>query len=437
MNMKAGGSGWCAAMMACMGLAAGGALAATVTGSSGDIAFTASGEDLLQHNVSSVNNALVLYLDEGAFGTLATLTDGTAGATGREACHAISGGSVTYTLNTAYYTAGYDITSIDTYSGWQDAGRASQHYEVSFRKVGAGEFTDAVTVDYGGGGSQNHVLIANVDVKGVAEVRFTFLGQQNGGVGYKELDVFGTASAPNAVVAGESSGSAYTVSSADLLQTYLGSTDDAITLYGPEEGYDNRGVAVLTDGLYGPASKVDTCGITGGSVTYMLNMAACPAGFNVTAIDTYTGWDNGGRDDQRYTVSFRKVGSGIFSDTVTVNYGGLSSQTHVSITGLALKGVDAVRFTFPAQENNGVGYKELDVIGSVPSYTDVTRLSSGAQAIASNDTSIVRIIEGTGDPRANTLDSAVTVIDTLTQSATAGVATIDPAGQTLALNGIY
>ena len=68
------------------------------------------------------------------------------------------------------------------------------------------------------------------------------------------------------------------------------------------------------------------------------------------------------------------------------------------------------RFLFTAQENNGVGYKELDVVGAPPAYTEVTRRDSGPQAVASNDTADVLLTEGTGTPGALTLAAATTVI---------------------------
>ncbi len=433
MDMKAIRSGLFAVMMA------GGAFAATSTGSSSWSAYTVSGTDLLQTHLGSIVDELIVNTVENnswSFGTTATLTDGTAGDANASQSLCLSGGSVTYVLNTALSPAGYDISSVDTYSGWRDVGRVNQHCEVSFRKVGSGTFGDVITVDYGAGASQTRVNMAAVNLTGVDAVRFTFLDQQNGGVGYKELDVFGTPSAPARTVTGESGGSVYAVSSTDLLQSHLGSTDNALSLYN-EGGYDNGGVAALTDGSFGSDSKAGSCGIAGGSVTYTLNTADHPAGYAVTAIDTYSGWSDSGREDQNYTVSFRKVGSSLFSTPITVAYASANSQIHVNIAGLNLTGVDAVRFTFTAQENGGVGYKELDVIGSAPAYADVTRRDSGPQTITSNDTSNVRIIEGTGTPGANLLGAATTVIDSLTQSAPDGLATIDPAGQTLALNGIY
>jgi len=71
-------------------------------------------------------------------------------------------------------------------------------------------------------------------------------------------------------------------------------------------------------------------------------------------------------------------------------------------------------------------------------YADVTRFSSGPQVIANGATTNVRIVEGTGSAADITLGAATTTINTLTQSTNGGVsaAVIDPAGQTLVVNGI-
>ena len=438
MNMKAVGSGWFVAVMAGLGLAACGARAATVTGSSSVSAYTVSGTDLLQSNLGSFDNAINLYLEEGYYNVAVPgLTDGQFGPTNKVDSCGISGGSVTYLLNTTYYPAGYDIAAVNTYTGWNDTGRVNQKYTVSFRKVGSSAFGDDISVDYAGTDRLTYVNIADVNLTGVDAVRFTFPGQQNGGVGYKEFDVIGTAPALSYVVTSSSSGSAYAVSGTDLLQTHLGATADALALF-YEDNYVNGTVTALTDGQSGAANAVGSCAIVGGSVTYTLNMADNPAGYDITAVDSYSGWNDLGRKDQKYTVSFRKVGSAAFGDSINVDYAGSASQTAVNIAGLGLTGVDAVQFSFPGQQSNGVGYKEFDVIGSAASYADVTRLESGAKVIADNAASNVRITEGTGTtPGDITLAAATNTIRSLTQGATAGIATINPAGQALALNGIY
>lgn len=427
-------------LMAGLGLAMGGSVqAATVTGESSSDVYTVSSTDLLQRYLGSTDNQIILYYEPGYYNSrVPELINGWYGAASNANTCAISGGSVTYLLSTTFYPGGYDITAINTYTGWNDTGRVNQKYTVSFRKVGSATFGDAIIVDYTGTASQTYVNIADINLMGVDALRFTFPEQQNGGVGYKELDVIGSAPALAYVISGESSSSVYTVSGTDLLQTGLSSTEDALALH-IENDYVNGGAAVLTDGLVGPASKVDSCAIAGGSVTYTLNTADYPGGYDITMIDTYTGWNDGGRDNQHYEVSFRRVGCSTFVDAITVTFDfpgtSMSSQTHVKIDGLGLTGVEAVRFTFFAQENGGVGYKELDVIGTASAYADVTRLE-GSKMIVNDGTIVVRIIEGTGALGDITLEAPVNSIRSLTQSTTAGLATINASGQTLALNSL-
>ena len=414
--------------------------AATVTGSSSNAAYTVSSTDLLQSDLRSVESTLTLY-SESSFvnGALETLTDGSAAINSgdrRMDSYALTGGSVIYTLNTALHPSGYNITSISTYSGWQDNGRDNQNYEVSFRMVGSATFGNAITGSYTGTISQTCVNIVDINLPGVEAIRFAFLSQENGGVGYKELDVFGTASSNIYTVTGTSSNGAYTVSADDVLQTALSATASNLKYY-TATGFTNAPAAALTDGSFGSAGKAEgTCCITNGSITYMLDTVSAPAGYLISEINTYSGWDDATRDDQRYTVSFLKVGASRFSDFLSISYTGTVGQACVSITNLSIAHVEAIRFAFSDQENSGAGYKELDVIGTPSAYTNVARLASESQTIISNAAANVRIIEGEGTPQTLALGSALTVIDTLTHSATGGVTMIDPAGQTLAINNL-
>ena len=425
--------------LAGIGFAALSAEAWTVTKTSSDQPYIASDSDLLQRNVSAVDtNGLSLYFESGTSGLLESLADGNTGPGNKDNALFIKSGTVVYTLDTASQPAGYVITGIDTYSGWQDGGRNDQSYEVSFRKVGAATFGDAVAVAYTGVGlKEARVRLTDLNIAGVEAILFTFPAQENGGVGYKEIDVFGLTHLPSFTAAGWSSGTAFPVSGSDLLQTALTGTHDALGYYS-ESNWTNAFAAALTDGSFGSANKTTgTCGITGGTMTYTLDPTNHPAGYAVTALDTFTGWSDSGRDNQTFWVSFLKTGSSSFGDLIPVTYTGAVSLAHVNVTNLDLTGIQAVRFTFPPQENSGVGYKEFDLLGAPPAYTEVTRRDSGPQGVASNDAAHVLLTEGTGTPGAVTLAAATTVIGTLTQGFTEDVASLDPAGQTLALGGLF
>jgi hypothetical protein len=132
----------------------------------------------------------------------------------------------------------------------------------------------------------------------------------------------------------------------------------------------------LRDGLFGQGNTPFTLETriigNGGMLTYTF---ADP--YDLTQIGTYTAWSSG-RDDQNYSVY--TSGNGIdfaFLARVDVGANGENSQVLITdSTGTLATGVRAVRFIMGTQhpddfdnipaENNGAGYRELDVIG-VPS----------------------------------------------------------------------
>ena len=426
-----------AIFLAC-GLVMEDALAWGVSTSTSDQPFTVSSTDLLQCNIGSVDtNGLALYFEGGIAGTLAYLTDGTTGPGNKDYAFNIASNSITYYLDTTKSPAGYDITGLDSCSGWQDNGRVNQNYVISFRKAGALTFGNAITNNYSSSLKELRVSVKDINLSGVDAVKLTFLTQQNFGVGYKEFDLFGMATATNFTATGASDSTAFTVSAADLLQTASVVSNETFTYYSGST-FTNAPLSALADGSFGSADKTTgTCAIANGTLTYTLDVTNHPAGYVINALDTYTGWSDNGHDDQNYWVSFRKAGSVTFDNAIAVSYTGTVKLTHVSVTNINLSGVEAVRFTFTSQENGGAGYKELDVSGTAPSYTTVTRRDSGPQMIASNDTSDVFISEGTGTPGTIGPGSPTTVINSLTQGATDSAATLDMTGQTLTLGGLF
>ena len=169
------------------------ASAATITASSQSGLYTVSASDLLQTQLSSTTNLLVL---SGENRTVpGDLIDGTPGGALDAGGLVIQGGMITYTLDITVNTAGYDLTGIDTYAGWRDGGRDNQRYTVSYATVVAPlTFISIATVfDEPVNTPQNRIQITDIGATGVGAIRFDFsVGQENSGVGYKELDVFGT-----------------------------------------------------------------------------------------------------------------------------------------------------------------------------------------------------------------------------------------------------
>jgi hypothetical protein len=138
---------------------------------------------------------------------------------------------------------------------------------------------------------------------------------------------------------------------------------------------------VLTNGVFGAANKDGAPGEvvtiqTGTTLTYLLDLASAPAGYDITGIDTYAGWNDTGRDAQDYTVQVAYYDDlNTFVGLADVGFnpgGGDPSNTFVSLEnplgGPMAFNVGAIRFLFGAQENGHVGFREIDVFGtaSVP-----------------------------------------------------------------------
>ena len=184
----------------------------------------------------------------------------------------------------------------------------------------------------------------------------------------------------------------YIVSNTDLINGTLPSAsagDFTVELSG--------GLPVLTNGVYGtitePGGAPDrTHGAfavagggsgTGTTLTYSLNTGASPAGYKLSNIVVYGGWNDNGRDQQAYTVQYSTVASpASFINLATVNFNpavaaNVQTANRVTIAEDTLPflatGVAAVRFNFdPASENGYTGYAEIDVNGqAVPEPTSI------------------------------------------------------------------
>ena len=165
----------------------------------------------------------------------------------------------------------------------------------------------------------------------------------------------------------------YTVSSDDLLQTSLGTVDSSsLQIAGWAGAYNN--LASLIDGVF----NTDTTNnwalpIADGTLTYILGNDAEFRGFTVSNINVYAGWPDPGRANQKYTVSYSTVSAPTnFVFIATISYvppGSAPDYSRVVIAdvsgGILATGVKAIRFSFGPQQNGGVGYREIDVLGAV------------------------------------------------------------------------
>jgi len=157
----------------------------------------------------------VTAIGTGGFGTensggVPALTDGRFGSVGSSinsslATAGTSGGNaLTYILPPSAY--GYDITNIETFGGWSDAGRDVEAYTVKYSTVDApGTFLALDSVNYVPAvlnvPTATRVTISSPTSQPlathVAAIQFDFRtpGAKNGYQGYAELQLFGTPSA--------------------------------------------------------------------------------------------------------------------------------------------------------------------------------------------------------------------------------------------------
>ena len=143
------------------------------------------------------------------------------------------------------------------------------------------------------------------------------------------------------------------------------------------------GTPVLTDGAFGsvdntgPHMSFATCGGGAGQfVVYPLDTTVFTSGYTLTNIMVGAGWNDGGRDQQAYTVYYTTVENPLFSVLTSVNYNpanpnNIKSFSRATLTrpaGSLVSNVTAVMidFTTPPGENGYSGYDEIAVYG-VPS----------------------------------------------------------------------
>ena len=194
--------------------------------------------------------------------------------------------------------------------------------------------------------------------------------------------VLGGISIPSAMAVNEAdlfSTGAFTIntSSANLFLNNLGST--IFTGTDGQEGYaqPSLGSLVLTDGLFGsvtPSGNPSTVASLsdGYTATFNLDLTVNTGGYFLSQIAVYGGWNDAGRDNQDYTVSYQAVGGGAFITLHTVAFAppaNTPSNTFVSLTNLGIGPIQALQFTFNNQENGYAGYREISAIGSAVGST--------------------------------------------------------------------
>jgi len=127
----------------------------------------------------------------------------------------------------------------------------------------------------------------------------------------------------------------------------------------------------LYDGNIGaPLTTNRSCEISGGAITFYLGQGPNGTGYTITNLNTYTAWQDNGRENANYLVSYSSDGTN-FSPVASVAYnpspyptkdGTGGTLTSLSVTNLT--GVKYLQWSFSAsQQNGGVGYTELAAFG--------------------------------------------------------------------------
>jgi hypothetical protein len=150
------------------------------------------------------------------------------------------------------------------------------------------------------------------------------------------------------------------------------------------------GIATLTDGAIGPVllsgnqTAMATCGNNGGQLV-IYDLPANANGYNITNISTYSGWGNGGRHAQAYTLyyatkasprNFILLGNVVYSGGFTGNNPNNPSANEViwadSAGGTIAANAAAILIDFSTPvsangENGYSGYSEITVQGPAAS----------------------------------------------------------------------
>jgi alpha-L-rhamnosidase len=180
--------------------------------------------------------------------------------------------------------------------------------------------------------------------------------------------------------------------------------------------------AALYDGLIGePGTTNESYEITGGAVTFYLGPGPNGTGYTVTNFSTYTAWQDDGREDANYTVSYSADGTNYYS-VAAVGYNPSAYPTEDgsagTLTELAVANLTGVRYLkwdfSAAQQNGGVGYTELAALGlpspaQTPVVVGVPRVAGGNIVIPVSGLSIGQncVLQSTTD-----LYSAVWITET-------------------------
>lgn len=292
---------------------------------------------------------------------------------------------------------GFNITSFDSYCHWNDGGRNDQRYTLAYSVVGdEANFIDIVTVNNNADGKSTHSRIydtTGVMASNVAAVRVHFNGQENNWVGYSEFILSADPVVPapvdsftiNESMTGQPT---WTLpAGTNLLDGAAAASNPA--LQSPPPGAGNAvstNWATMTNGAIGNSVDDAACctPLTGSSVIFPLkNLVTNSKGYDLTSLDFYCAWADGGRKDMHFAVSYSTyddpLTTGVDESLVFIplgnvdNSGGGDSSTHsrmMPYSGFLASNVVAIKLNFRDQQNGWVGYREFIASGAASPLVD-------------------------------------------------------------------
>jgi len=346
-------------------------------------------QEIVGRNAASLTANTNLTLNK-VTGTSGSTTSTNYASVGQNA-----GSLLVYTLPAA--ANGYNLTNVSVYGGWADNGRDEVSFTLLYSTVDSpATFKYLTTVRYnpsvpGSTASANLAVINDSAGGAIAanvaaiEFDFTYPGVENGFGGLAAITVAGTpaSSLVSPVISLTTSNQ---TGASPFTPTWTAEAQDVIAGLAPTTANGNftletsGGTPVLTDGAIGQSGTVGTfatCGVNGGN-TLIYTLTNTVNGSDITNIVVYSGWGDGGRDGQYYTVSYSTIAAPttyIPITTVYYNPQGTSgaSANRVSFAmsdGSALAGgVANLKFDFnkPSFENsfdnNYCGISEIIVQG--------------------------------------------------------------------------
>ena len=210
------------------------------------------------------------------------------------------------------------------------------------------------------------------------------------------------------------------------LLTNAGTTVVANTLTPASENYLQS--SALYDGNIGaPGTTNRSYELSGGALTFYLGPGLNGTGYTVTNFSTYTAWQDDGRENADYAVSYSSDGTN-FLPIATVEYNPSPYPTQdgtggtlTTLTVGNLSGVQYLKWDFSAaQQNGGVGYTELAAFGQ-PSAARGPLVVGVAPS--SDPTTLVLNISGLSIGQSYTLQSTTNLASPVWAAETSFVAT--------------